>query len=175
MLPHMLRPGRVSSPTSLLLQTPILSWLLCIMIKRRPPKAKAPSLSLFFDGLHPAHQTSEPTTASTNLRARALCRPVGSCITKFWGGCCPTHGERAKPKDRVVAAAHFDCCVLCFVLCFIMCVQAIISYLTGRKSSFAKAKCVDPQIPGYGQTIPESRSCTCQHHLNVAWEPSRLS
>ncbi len=34
--------------------------------------------------------------------------------------------------------------------------------------------CVDPQIPGYGQTIPESSSCTCQHHLNVAQEPSRL-
>ncbi len=34
---------------------------------------------------------------------------------------------------------------------------------------------VDPQIPGYGQTIPRSSSCTHQHHLNVAWEPTRLS
>jgi hypothetical protein len=30
-------------------------------------------------------------------------------------------------------------------------------------------------VPGYGQTIPKSSSCTCQHHLNVAQEPSRLS
>ncbi len=35
--------------------------------------------------------------------------------------------------------------------------------------------CVDPQIPGYGQTNPKSSSCTCQHHLNVEREPSRLS
>jgi hypothetical protein len=35
--------------------------------------------------------------------------------------------------------------------------------------------CVDPHIPGYGQTTPKSSSCTCQHHLNVAQEPSRLS
>ncbi len=27
---------------------------------------------------------------------------------------------------------------------------------------------VDPQIPRDGQTIPESSSCACQHHLNVA-------
>jgi hypothetical protein len=31
---------------------------------------------------------------------------------------------------------------------------------------------VDPLIPGHGQTIPRSVSCTCQHHLNVAREPS---
>jgi hypothetical protein len=34
---------------------------------------------------------------------------------------------------------------------------------------------VDPQIPGYGQTIPRSSSCTHQHHLNVACKPTRLS
>ncbi len=36
--------------------------------------------------------------------------------------------------------------------------------------------CVDPQIPEYGQTNPKSTSsCTCQHHLNVGQETSRLS
>jgi hypothetical protein len=34
---------------------------------------------------------------------------------------------------------------------------------------------VDPLIPGHGQTIPRSVSRTCQHHLNVAREPSWLS
>ncbi len=38
-----------------------------------------------------------------------------------------------------------------------------------------KKEGVDPQIFWYGHTIPESSSCTCQHHLNVAQEPSRLS
>jgi hypothetical protein len=37
-------------------------------------------------------------------------------------------------------------------------------------------KAVDPQIPrNDGQTIPKSDSHTCQHHLNVAQEPSTLS
>ncbi len=35
--------------------------------------------------------------------------------------------------------------------------------------------CVDPLIPGHGQTIPRSVSRPCQHHLNVAREPSWLS
>jgi hypothetical protein len=35
--------------------------------------------------------------------------------------------------------------------------------------------CVDPLIPGSGQTIPRSVSRTRQHHLNVAREPSWLS
>ena len=34
---------------------------------------------------------------------------------------------------------------------------------------------VDPLIPGHGQTMPRSVSFTCQHHLNVAREPSWLS
>ncbi len=29
---------------------------------------------------------------------------------------CPIHGERAKPLDMAVAAAHVDCCVLCVCL-----------------------------------------------------------
>jgi len=34
---------------------------------------------------------------------------------------------------------------------------------------------VDPLIPGHVQTMPRSVSFTCQHHLNVAREPSWLS
>ena len=37
------------------------------------------------------------------------------------------------------------------------------------------SSCVDPLIPSYGQTIPRSASCTCQHHLNVARELTCLS
>jgi hypothetical protein len=35
--------------------------------------------------------------------------------------------------------------------------------------------CVDPLVPGHGQTIPRSVARTHQHHLNVAREPSWLS
>jgi hypothetical protein len=34
----------------------------------------------------------------------------------IWGCCYPIHGERAKPLDRVAAAAHFDC-VSCVCVC----------------------------------------------------------
>ena len=37
------------------------------------------------------------------------------------------------------------------------------------------AKAVDPLILGPGQTIPRSVSCTRQHHLNVAREPTWIS
>ena len=49
--PDTFRPGRVSSQT--LFSPPTLSfgWLLCFLTKQRPPKAKTPSPSLFFDGL----------------------------------------------------------------------------------------------------------------------------
>jgi hypothetical protein len=58
-----------------------------------------------------APQTRGPITASANSTMRALWRHMGSYGMKIWGRRCPTHGERAKPLDRVVAAAHFDCCV----------------------------------------------------------------
>jgi hypothetical protein len=37
-----------------------------------------------------------------------------------------------------------------------------------KKEVVTSVKAVDPQIPRDGQTIPESSSCTYQHHLNVA-------
>ena len=43
------------------------------------------------------------------------------------------------------------------------------------KDMWVPGKCVDPLIPGHGQTKPRSVSVTRQHHLNVAREPSWLS
>jgi hypothetical protein len=42
------------------------------------------------------------------------------------------------------------------------------SHVPTRVPTVIHSKLVDPQILWYGQTIPESSSCTHQHHLNVA-------
>jgi hypothetical protein len=49
--PHTLHPCRASSPTSISLRLLITIWLLCFIIERQPPRAKAPSFYLFFDGV----------------------------------------------------------------------------------------------------------------------------
>ncbi len=48
---HTLRPGNASSPTSTVMWKPSYIWLLCVSLKRWPPKAKAHHPSLLFDGL----------------------------------------------------------------------------------------------------------------------------
>ena len=53
------RASPLSSPLTL---PPTFGWLLCLLTKRRPPKAKTLPPSLFFDGLHcnaPNEQTSD--------------------------------------------------------------------------------------------------------------------
>ena len=50
--PHMFRRGRVPSPMSPPPSEPTFGWLLCLLAKRRPPKAKTSPPSLFFGGLH---------------------------------------------------------------------------------------------------------------------------
>jgi hypothetical protein len=57
---------------------------------------------------------------------------------------------------------------------FVMKPEEVDHTLAARLATYANIV-VDPQIPGYGQTIPRSSSRTCQHHLNVAREPTRLS
>ncbi len=66
-------------------------------------------------------QTREPAIAIVNPALDAFNRLTGSDGAMIWGHHCPINGERAKPLDRVAAAAHFDCCVLyvCLWLCVV--------------------------------------------------------
>jgi hypothetical protein len=57
-VPHMFRPGRVSSPTPLSPLTTTFGWLLCPPIKRRPSKAKGPPIYLFFLSINSTPQTT---------------------------------------------------------------------------------------------------------------------
>ena len=56
-----------------------------------------------------------------------------------------------------------------------VCVEIAGTRVTGSPKSAISELCVDPLIPGHGQTIPRSVSFTRQHHLNVARESSWLS
>jgi hypothetical protein len=69
-----------------------------------------PPLSLYFlMWLKNLSQTREPAVACANPALDACNKPIGSNSGMIWGHHCPIHGERAKPLDRVAAAAHVDC------------------------------------------------------------------
>ncbi len=119
--PHTFRPGRISSEIPSPPLTFSSGWLLCQIIKRQPPKANTPRISLFFDAhwfvalnKGTSHRDRKPSTGRLQRTYREQRR-------NDLGHCCPIHGERAKPQDRAVAAAHFYCCVLCVCLwlCFV--------------------------------------------------------
>ncbi len=115
--PHTLQLPRASSPASLQMRLPTPSWLLSLIIKRRPPKVRAWRISLFFDVFlfgAPNRQTSYRAAKPDHRRLASDHRE----LQRHWLGApvyCPWR-ERAKPVEGRVAAAHFGCCVLCCVL-----------------------------------------------------------
>jgi hypothetical protein len=96
--------------------TPTFGWLSRLTPKRRPPKTKTLSLSLFFDGSRfcaPSKGTScsdrEPATGRLLwTRGESRHQDFGALLPYPWR-------ERAKPLEGRVAAAHFGCCVLCLL------------------------------------------------------------
>jgi hypothetical protein len=119
MSPHALSRPHTSALTSPLLLPPILSWLLYAIIKRRPPKSRAPPISLFlYASLFgaPNRQTSHRAAKPDHGR---LAWDIGSSGAIGWWRQQPAHEERGpSPLKGRAAAAHVDCCVLslCFVL-----------------------------------------------------------
>ncbi len=83
--PHTFHRDCVSSIMIPSLLTPMFGWLLCLT-KWRPPKAKTPSLSLFFEGSHfdaPSKGTSHGDH-ETRHRAFAV-EPWGVAAPRFGG------------------------------------------------------------------------------------------
>ncbi len=118
--PHTFLPCLASSSIYPHPRTPTSIWLLYVFIERRPPKANAPSISLFLMWLQNLSQTMEPAITCANPALDAYNEPIESDDAMIWGRRCPIHGERAKLLDRAVAAAHVDCCVLCVVCVFVV-------------------------------------------------------
>ncbi len=133
--PHALSCPRASTQTyPLPLPLPI-GWLLVTVIERRPPKAKAPPISLFLMGLFLAPQTREQTMASANPTPCAFPGPIGSGGTTTWvrGGNC--HGDRGQSWWRVRQQRLTLIVVCCGCSC-----DDHFSYLTGRKVEIGPAK-----------------------------------
>ncbi len=120
--PHTFRPGLASSPTHPLMSIPSPIWLLFILIKRRPPKAKAPPLSLLFDASYfvsPSEQindsernpdSSRPVHGIGEWRRHDLLAP----LLYPWR-------ERGQSHWRVGWQGS-SCWLLCLcVLCFVFC------------------------------------------------------
>ncbi len=120
--PHMFRPGLASSPMHPLTLTPSSILLLFILIKRHPPKAKAPPLSLLFDASYfasPSKQTnnskrkpdsSRPAHGVGERRRHDLVAPL-------------LHPWRERGQSRWRVGWHGSSCwLLCLcVLCFEFC------------------------------------------------------
>jgi hypothetical protein len=138
--PHTFRPGLASSPRHPLMLTPSSIQLLFILIKRRPPKAKAPPLSLLFDASYfttPSEQTNNSKSNPDSLR--------------------PLHGIGERRYHDLVAPllypwrergqSHWrvgwhgsSCWLLCLcVLCFVFCAptddQTTVLFFSGHTFS----------------------------------------
>jgi hypothetical protein len=119
---HTFRPGLASSPTHPLTSTPSSIWLLFILIKRRPPKAKAPPLSLLFDASYFASPSEQTNASERNPDSSQPAHGVGerwrhdlvAPLLYPWR-------ERGQSRWRVGwhgSSCWLMClCVLCFVFC----------------------------------------------------------
>ncbi len=138
--PHTLRPGNASSPTSTVMWKPSFVWLLCVLLIRQPPKAKAHHPSLLFDGSCLDTPNKGENAESANPTARALCTLIGEARRQDLGAPLPYQWrDRAKPLEGRVAAAvpHVGCCEL---FCVVSCDSSNLSYHPGSNTISANSK-----------------------------------
>ncbi len=120
--PHTFRLGLASSPTHPLMSTPSSIWLSFILIKRWPPKAKAPPLSLLFDASYFASPSNQTNNSERNPNGSRPAHGVGErwCHDLVAPLLYPWR-ERGQSHWRVGwhgSSCWLLClCVLCFVFC----------------------------------------------------------
>ncbi len=120
--PHTFRPGLASSPTHPLTSTPSSIWLLFILIKWWPPKAKASPLSLLFDASYFASPSKQTNDSERNPDSLRPAHGVGErrrhdlVVPLLY-----PLGERGQSRWRVGwhgSSCWLLClCVLCFAFC----------------------------------------------------------
>jgi hypothetical protein len=153
--PHTFWPGLASSPTHPLTLTPSSIWLLFILIKRWPPFAKAPPLSLLFDASYFASPSKQTNNSKRNPNGSQSAHGVGErrCHDLVAPLLYPWR-ERWQSHWRVgwhSSSCWLLClCVLCFVFCaasktircsrvspyLIFCKMKIMSYVFWRVPTF---------------------------------------
>jgi hypothetical protein len=120
--PHLFWPGLSSSPLHPLMLTPSFIWLLFILIKRQPPKAKAPPLSLSFDASYFASPSKQTNDSKRNPNSLWPAHGVGERRHHdLVGPLLYPWRERGQSCWRVGwygSSCWLLClCVLCFVFC----------------------------------------------------------
>ncbi len=135
--PHTFRPGLASSPMHPLMLTPSSIWLLFILIKQQPPKAKAPLLSLLFDASYFASPSEQTNNSERNPNSS---RPVHG-VGEQWrhdlvAPLLYPWSERGKSHWRVGWHGS-SCWLLCLCeLCFVFCAptnnQTTVPFFSGR-------------------------------------------
>ncbi len=108
-------------------------------------------------------QTREPDIAIANPVQDTCNGPMGSNGVMIWGCRRPIHGERAKPLDRVAAAAHFDCCVLC-----VMCVFVVVFCVWGQLLATKPVE-IQHRPRQNGQFLPAHITKAANKHPKYCW------
>jgi hypothetical protein len=121
--PQTFQSGLASSPTHPFMSTPSSIWFLFILIKRRPPKAKAPPLSLLFAASYfasPSKQTNDSKRNPNGSRpahgvGERRCHDLVAPLLHPWR-------ERGQSHWRVGwhGSSFWLLCLWC-VLCFVFC------------------------------------------------------
>ncbi len=121
--PHTFRPGLASSPTHSFTSTPSSIWLLFILIKWRPPKAKAAPLSLLFHACYFASPSKQTNDSKRNLDRLRPAHGIGERRRHDLGDATalPMEREWAKPLEgrvaRLILLVVVSVCVVFCVLC----------------------------------------------------------
>ncbi len=120
--PHTFLPSLTSSPTHPLMSTPSSIWLLFILIKQQPPKAKAPPLSLLFNASYFASPSKQTNNSKRNPDSLRPAHGVGEQQRHdLVGSLLYPRRERGQICWRVGwhgSSCWLLClCVLCFVFC----------------------------------------------------------
>jgi len=95
--PHTLCPLCASSLTSPVSRKLTFGWLLCVIIKQRPPKARDQSL-YFLMWWQMTAKSNKPTMAQPNLMESALHGTIGSGGAMRWWHRWSTHGGRGQSR-----------------------------------------------------------------------------
>ncbi len=120
--PHTFRPGLTSSPTHPLRSTLSSIWLLFIFIKRRPPKAKAPPLSLFFDASYFASPSEQTNDSDRNPNGLQPAHSIGERWRHDLVASLLYPWRERGQSPRRVGWHGSSCWLLCLcVMCFVFC------------------------------------------------------
>jgi hypothetical protein len=82
-VPHLFRPGRVSSLTPPSPLTTTFVWLLCPHIKWRPSKAKGPPISLFFVDYFDLPNDGQPSSPHVPTQPHLFSNAPFNFVTVF--------------------------------------------------------------------------------------------